>query len=558
MPLPCDIQMDRDVAITLRDGTVIYADIFRPVENGNYPSILAWSPYGKQFGQLWLDDMPGRHGIPLSATSQLETFEGPDPAYWVNHGYVIINVDKRGVNSSNGNIYAWGTPDTKDGYDVIEWAAKQKWSNGKVGMSGNSWLAAAQWFIAAEKPPHLAAIAPWEGFADLFRENSNRGGIPTPAFPEYITEKLTGNNRIENFARMIVEYPTLNDYWLDKAAQLEKIEAPAYIVASYDNPLHTRGSIDGFRRIRSKEKWLRIHNTHEWIDYYTPQYVEDLTRFFDHYLKGMDNGWETTPRVRMSVLNPGGKDIVDRPEEDFPLERTRYKKLFLNSKAHKLSAQPLNQTDTACYQSTDANSQAVFTYQFEKQTEITGYMKLHLWAQTFDTTDMDIAVNIEKLDKNGNPIPLPTTGNPLAAIGVIRASFRALDSTRTTDFEPILSLKDPTPLEKGEIVPLEISFWPMSIHFEAGEYLCLTIKGYQYVEENLPFGTARIDIPKSSMTFQPGSNPEMVTLGGKELAYPFPEKVVKTPQTVNRGKHIIHAGGKYNSYLSLPFIPKKM
>lgn len=182
MALPCDIRMDRDVEIALRDGTVIYADIFRPTENGNYPAILAWSPYGKQFGGQWLDDLPGRLGIPLSATSQLEKFEAPDPAYWIAQGYAIINVDKRGAYHSNGNLYFWGTPDAKDGYDVIEWAAKQKWSNGKIGMSGNSWLAASQWYIAAEKPPHLAAIAPWEGFSDYFRETSNRGAFLHPDF----------------------------------------------------------------------------------------------------------------------------------------------------------------------------------------------------------------------------------------------------------------------------------------------------------------------------------------------------------------------------------------
>lgn len=76
----------------------------------------------------------------------------------------------------------WGSELAKDGRDTIEWIASQPWSNGKVGMTGNSYLTVSQWFIAGEKPKHLAAIAPWEGFMDHFRETANRGGIPNPVF----------------------------------------------------------------------------------------------------------------------------------------------------------------------------------------------------------------------------------------------------------------------------------------------------------------------------------------------------------------------------------------
>lgn len=286
MPLPCDILLERDVPVKMRDGVTIYADVFRPVNGESCPAILAWSPYGKEVGGQMLDDVPMRSGVAKNATSGLEKFEGPDPAYWVAHGYAVVNPDKRGAYMSEGNLLYWGHEDALDGCDMIEWIASQKWCNGKVGMSGNSWLTVSQWFIAAERPKHLAAIAPWEGFSDHYRESSHRGGIPMPEFPEMIAETFSSaHGMLEDQPRMIVEHPFMCDYWRDKAARLENITIPAYVVASYTNSVHTHGTFAGYRRISSKEKWLRVHDTNEWFDYYTPENVEDLRRFFDHYLK---------------------------------------------------------------------------------------------------------------------------------------------------------------------------------------------------------------------------------------------------------------------------------
>jgi predicted acyl esterase len=180
LPLPCDILFERDVAVTLRDGTTIYTDVFRPAGGNNLPAILAWSPYGKEGGNQLLDDFPFRAGVPKDAVSGLQKWEAPDPAYWCAHGYAIVNPDVRGAYMSEGDVRFWGTQDGQDGYDFVEWVAAQEWSNGKVGTAGNSWLAIAQWYIAAERPPHLAAIAPWEGLTDLYRHDVFRGGIPDP------------------------------------------------------------------------------------------------------------------------------------------------------------------------------------------------------------------------------------------------------------------------------------------------------------------------------------------------------------------------------------------
>jgi predicted acyl esterase len=137
--LPCDIAMDRDVPITLRDGVTIYVHVFRPAGGSNLPAIIAWGPYTKSVPQdlRWVYQ---KGQVPPSWVSGLAVFEGPDPGFWCCNGYAVINVDPRGVDMSKGDMHYWGMVDAADGYEVIEWAASQPWSNGKVGMHGASWL----------------------------------------------------------------------------------------------------------------------------------------------------------------------------------------------------------------------------------------------------------------------------------------------------------------------------------------------------------------------------------------------------------------------------------
>lgn len=96
----------------------------------------------------------------------------------------------------------------------MEWAAAQPWSNKKVAFSGNSYLAISQWFIAAEQPPHLAAIAPWEGFYDSYREASRRGGIAQPGFGEEILQTFAGRAYVEDMNRMQIDDDLMSPYWV--------------------------------------------------------------------------------------------------------------------------------------------------------------------------------------------------------------------------------------------------------------------------------------------------------------------------------------------------------
>ncbi len=556
-PLTCDILFEKDVPVTLRDGTVIYVDIFRPVDELRHPAIMAWSPYGKEIGGQWLDDVPNRSGVPRNATSDLEKFEAADPAYWVAHGYVIINPDSRGAYNSGGNLNYWGSQNALDGYDTIEWAAQQSWSNGKIGMSGNSWLTVSQWFIAGEQPPHLAAIAPWEGFVDHFRETANRGGIPNPVFPEAIFDTFTSKNYIEDQPRMVVTNTLMNGYWRDKIAKLENINIPAYVVASYTNPVHTHGSFEGFRKIPSKNKWLRVHNTNEWYDYYLPENVEDLRKFFDFYLNGVDNGWESTPRVRLSVLDPGHEDIINRVEKEFPLARTKYTKLYLREN-DILSKKPQRKSSEVDYAVDSDSSRREFYLKFDNTTELTGYMNLHLFVEADGSDDMELHVTVEKVDANGNSIPDKMTGQPIQAEGYLRVSQRALDENKSTAAEPVLLHEREELLSAGEVAEVNIGIWPMAMIYHKGEQLKLTIAAYEppSVESIPQFGSARITIPKDGYTYDPNNPVEMKTIGGNADKVPYPDETVLAPATRNKGRHIFHIGGKFDSFLLVPVVSK--
>lgn len=499
LPLPCDMIFEKDAVITMRDGIKLYTDVFRPADEKPAPVIIAWSPYGKTF-----------HGMPVEgiSLSNLQKFEAPDPAYWVDKGYVILNVDTRGVCNSEGKYAHWSKQMGRDGADTCEWAASQPWSNGKVGFAGNSYLAITQWFIAAERPAHLSAIAPWEGFYDAYHQSLVPGGIPDYGMENVVEKMLKGHGALPDLPKILKNDPHYNAYWEDYRADVENIITPAYVVSSYANKVHVRGTLEAYEKIASKEKWLRIHNTHEWKDFYTHQ--DDLKKFFEHYLKGEDNGWQNTPKVRVSVLNPGGEDIVDRPESAYPLESTKREALYLNASGTLTASKAVN-SDHVSYDSDDGKSHADFIYTFDKATEFIGNIHVKLWVAAENAHDMDLFVMGEKLDENGNVLPVLVKGAPYCK-GNEPAPFewgngRCRVSARISD-------REDHPVNLGEIVPVEMDFCPMGMYFEKGQKLRISVHGY---------------------------NPQ-----GAELP------LQKATKTINQGKHIIYCGGKYDSHIDLP------
>ena len=458
-----EIVCEQDVAVPMRDGVITYCDIYRPAGQTDIPIIVAWSFYGKRPGTDNPEIAWQTLGAPYGSHSNNAKFEGPDPKYWCHKGYAVVNYDPRGVGNSEGDIGFFGSQEGRDGYDAVEWLAAREWSNGKVGFLGNSALAMCQWRIAAEQPPHLACIAPWEGIVDIYRENFMWGGFREKGFLPFLTQMLVGTGLIEETGQMAIDYPLINAYWKDKIPDLSKITVPAYITAGW-NHFHLRGAMLAFRTITSTEKWLRAHRDFEWPDQYNRESLADATLFFDRYLKGIRNGWESTPRVRLDVMDAYDFDYqVKRPENEFPLGRTEYRKLYLDAANRAMSPAPVAREATAHY---DANlGKATFDLTFDRETELTGYMKLRLWVQADGNDDMDLFVAVKKLDRSGKWLPVNVLGKPHPGCpGKLRVSLREVDESHPlhSEFQPWHPFKNPQPLKPGEIVPVEIEIYPSS------------------------------------------------------------------------------------------------
>ncbi|KAF4627834.1 hypothetical protein G7Y89_g10319 [Cudoniella acicularis] len=550
LALPCDILWERDIAVKLRDGVTIYTDVYRPPNaKEKLPAIVSLGPFGKNGGlnRAMLNASPWRNGVPQKSVSGLEKFEALDPAYWCLHGYVLVHPDPRGTWMSEGDTYINSTLDGKDGYDIVEWIAEQEWSNKKVSMAGNSYLAQSQWFIGAEKPPHLACLAPWEGWNDLYEDSAMRGGIPDPGFQNAIISVCApGLGRTEDVARMSQAYPLWNEYWEDRRARVDKIEVPMYIVSSWTNGLHTRGTFRGYIEGGSKEKWLRVHNSHEWPDLYYPQNTEDLRKFFDYYTKGIANDWKHTPKVRLSILNPAGKDIINRPEADFPLTRQESKRLFLDAKFGTARYEKPSVPSRISFDATTGSAQFVHT--FAKRTELTGYFALRLHVEAIGNDDIDLFAKFSKLsaddklletvcidvgylqdDPEGEKQKLLSMHEQKdkrvdvffseGSTARLRVSHRELDPGLSTPHWPRYTHANEQRLKQGEVAAVDMELWPHGMIWEAGQKIVVSVAGHD---------------------MRPGLTP-------------------MTPpcKTLNKGEIAIHTGGEFDSHLLVPFIPSE-
>ncbi len=531
--IPVDIVFEKDVAVTLRDGVTIHVDVLRPAGTEKVPVIVAWSPYGKGQGtSSSVMGVFGLVGLDNGIVSGLEKFEGPDPAYWCAQGYAICNPDIRGVVDSDGDSVLWDRQEGRDCHDLIEWLAVQDWCTGKVAMSGTSYLAVSQWFTAAEQPPHLAAINPWEGVSDVYRDLVLRGGMPDHGFAQQLRDySFWGKSQKEDIIAEADRYPLMTELWENKIPQFDRITVPAYVVASYSNTLHTAGTFRAWRRMASPDKWLRIHNTQEWPDYYDEANREDLRRFFDHYLKGADNGWEKTPRVRYSLLDLEGGDQVGLAADEFPPADVTSVKYYLDGRTRSLVPTAPAEEVPAAYEIGSNPDVVSFVTRFDEKTVLVGYPKAHLWVEAQGSDDMDLFVLVQKLDAYGTPLRQFTVPNQSALAhdltdrgatilrykgsdGRLRVSLRRLDETLSTDSVPAHRFDRIEKLAPGEVVDVEIDLLPIGLEFHAGEQLRFVISGRNLLGPMMP----------RLREFTPA----------------------------NEGKHIIHTGGEHASYLQLP------
>src|SRR6476619_3268740 len=225
------MRIDWDVPIKMDDGLVLRADIFRPIQDGKYPVILSYGPYAK--GLAFQDGYPSAWqrmaeqypDVTAGSSNLYQSWEVVDPEKWVPHGYACMRVDSRGCGCSPGYIDHFSPRETKDFYNCIEWAGTRPWSNGKVGLNGISYYAINQWHVAQLQPPHLTAMVPWEGAADMYRDWYRHGGILSNKFmevwyPRQVLQVQYGNPKAPR------------DHWMNESAAGPEQLSPEELAAN--------------------------------------------------------------------------------------------------------------------------------------------------------------------------------------------------------------------------------------------------------------------------------------------------------------------------------------
>jgi predicted acyl esterase len=509
------MRIDWDVPITMDDGLVLRADVFRPVKDGKYPVILSYGPYAKSlafqdgYPSAW-QRMAEKHPDVTAGSSNLyQSWEVVDPEKWVPHDYICVRVDSRGAGCSPGFIDHFSPRETKDFYDCIEWAGVQPWSNGKVGLNGISYYGINQWQVASLQPPHLAAMCIWEGAADWYRDMTHHGGMLSTFWenwydmqvktvqygvgergrrsrvhselvcgPETLSESELAKNR-SDFGTEITSHPMDDDYHRARSAKWDKIVTPLFSAANWGGQgLHPRGNFEGYVRAASRQKWLEAHGIEHWTHFYTDYGREQQLRFFDYFLHGKKEGWAKQPKVLLQVRHIDR--FVPRAENEWPLKRTRWTKFYLDPSAMMLTTK--RPSGVAQLKFSAMNDGLTFlTAPLAKETEITGPSALKLFASS-STSDADFFVVLRVFTGDLKEIVFQGAIDPHTPIGQgwLRASHRKLDKKLSKPYRPYHTHDEKRPLKKNQVVELDIEIWPTSIVVPAGYRVGLSIRGKDY------------------------------------------------------------------------------
>ncbi len=569
------MRIDWDVPITMDDGVVLRADVFRPIEDGQYPVLLTYGPYAKGlafqegYPSAW-DRMAEEHpDVTEGSTNKYQNWEVVDPEKWVPNDYVCVRVDSRGCGRSPGYIQHFAPRETDDFEQCIEWAGTQAWSNGKVGFNGVSYYGINQWQVASRKPKHLAAMCVWEGAADWYRDMTHHGGIlstfwanwsdmqvktvqyglgergPKSAVTgelvcgdETLPEEELAKSRCD-FGEEIRAHPLDDAYHRERSADWDNIEAPLLTAANWGGQgLHLRGNFEGYVRSASENKWLEAHGLEHWTEFYTAYGVELQKRFFGHFLKGEETGWGEQPKVQLLVRHLDR--FEKRFEDDWPIPRTRWTKLHLDAETNRLSDTPPSAEQTISF---DAMGDGVTFHSepLEKETEITGPSAVKLNVSS-STSDADVFVVLRVFDADDNEITFQGAIDPHTPIGQgwLRASHRKTDFNLSQPWRPYHTHDEPMPLIPGEPVDLDIEIWPTSLVVPAGYRIALTVRGKDY--ENPNASGDRLSNFKNELK---GCGP---------FLHNDPRD---RPTEIFGGETTLHVGGGSGAYVLLPVIPPK-
>ena len=561
-----------DVPIPMDDGVVLRADVYRPPGDGPWPVLLTYGPYAKGlafqegYPSAWQRMVAEHPDVAHGSSNRYQNWEVVDPEKWVPEGYACVRVDSRGAGRSPGFIEPFSPRETRDFHDCIEWAGVQPWSNGKVGLNGVSYFGINQWHVASLQPPHLAAMCIWEGAADWYRDMTHHGGILSTFWAnwydmqvktvqyglgergarsrvtgalvcgdETLSDERLAANRC-NFGDEILAHPFDDDWHRARSPRWDRVTVPFLSAANWGGQgLHPRGNFEGFLRAASPHKWLEAHGLEHWTHFYTDYGRRLQLRFFDHFLKGIDNGQDRAPPVLLQVRHVDR--FVERAEQEWPIARTRWTKLHLDPSAGTLEAQPPARASTGTFEAMGGGI-TFLAAPCARDTEVTGPLALRLWVSS-TTTDADLFAVFRVFTPDLREVVFMGAIDPHTPIaqGWLRASHRRLDPALSTEWRPYHMHDRAEPLSPGEPVALDIELWPTSIVVPAGHRLALTVRGRDY-EWQASTG-ARLSNFKNELK---GCGP---------FLHDDPRD---RPRSVFAGRTTLHAGPGHEAWLLLPIV----
>jgi hypothetical protein len=422
--------------------------------------------------------------------------------------------------------------------------------------------------VGALNPPHLAAMCIWEGSSDYYRELCRHGGILSDFLnswhPRQVAsvqhgvgsrgaksvvtgEPVAGPHTLpeSELAKYRADSPgeakrrrLHDDYYAARTADFARIEAPLLSAGNWGGMgLHTRGNFEGYLRAGSGQKWLEVHGDTHFTHFYS-NYGETLQRrFFGHFLKGEDTGWNQQPRVSLNIRHPHEKFVL-RGENEWPLARTQWTKYFLQPEGFVLSAQP-SATMTELEYETTGDGLTFSTPPMTKSLEVTGPVAAKLWVSS-ETTDADLFLALRLFDPAGNEITFIGSNDPRVPVGLgwLRASHRKLDPAQSLPYRPWHTHDEEWPLQSGDPVELDIEIWPTSIVVPPGHRLALTVSGKDYEVDGRDIALPNAPYPMKGV--------------GPFLHIDRDDR----PAAIFAARNTLHFAAGRQPYLLLPIIPE--
>lgn len=442
-------------------------------------------------------------------------------------GYSILGVSARGTGCSTGAFDLFEPQRAVDGAEAVEWAAIQPWSNGKIGMIGYSYPGIMQLFVAAQRPPHLLAIAPSNVIFDLYRDVGSPGGIPNGAFtslftaqqqapgetavPEAIAQadsECAPNHAANRLAYQSFVVKGLQSPHIDGPFDWDK-RSPVTTASHINVPVlninywqdeQTGPRIGGVLEVGGllnvlglDNTWAVMSNGNHDLTWSHPLHSEALVKFYEHYLRGVDNGWGNTPRMQL-LHELGASDsepswITSYNQLPAPKATTLYLRdagaLAAEPAATpetggsyvyplpSSSTNPFPDTTDVLHQlwrlpAADAGRLVWTTPVLEQDIQLLGSASVDMWLSS-TADDTDVQATITEVRADGQEV--------YVARGWLRASKRALDESRSTPTRPFQDFTEATtePLQPNEATLMRVEVFPFAHRFRSGSALRLII-----------------------------------------------------------------------------------